>query len=482
MAYQTVNSNQLIVTQANSLVYAAYEMSLQEKRLLLLLISMVRQDHTKFHTYCIPVKQIAEFLGIDKNAIYRVVRATCKKLMSRVLDVQNPDGEWKQFHWVSTAHYMPKGKSRTGEAELELKIHNELHPLLLELKKQFASVPLEHIANLSSYHSIRIFEILFHKSHKLQNPNVRIELNDLKKSLGIEEKYPNFSNFKKMVLEPAQKNLEEKTPIKFTYTPVKEGRKVVALDFVVAENLEIEGNQLELNLNAPRTLRYLQLEDKAEVSESERQLSPQQEILIRSLSEMGYTADGLALIDQIGEQAVQDVLALAREQKNIGKHSGKEIQNTGGLIAYLVKTEAWKPFAMQRKAREEARKKAERSKKFAELIESLDAEYDRAYSNHIDDYWQFTLTPEERELIKEDMKRNGDTFALQFLDKHGWDDLNPFFVTERNKALERLKLEPEIPSYLKSKENYLRSQPQYQSIEPEIIQEVIGVLEKSDNN
>ncbi len=478
MAYQTqtVNSDQLIITQANSLVYAAYEMTLQEKRLLLLLISMVRKEHTKFHTYCIPVRQIAEFLGIDKNAIYRVVRATCKKLMSRVLDVQNPDGEWKQFHWVSTAHYMPKGKSRTGEAELELKIHDELHPLLLELKKQFASVPLEHIANLSSYHSIRIFEILFHKSHKLQNPKIRIELVDLKKSLGIEEKYPNFSNFEKMILKPAQKNLGEKTPIKFTYTKSKKGNKIVALNFVVTENPITENNQLELNIDAPRTLRFLQIEDKTEPSESERQLSPQQEILIRSLSEMGYTADGTALIDQIGEQAVQDVLALAREQKNIGKHSGKEIQNTGGLIAYLIKTEAWKPFAMQRKAREEARKKAERSKKFAELIESLDAEYDRAYTNHIDDYWQFTLTSGERGLVKENMAKNGDTFALQFLDKHGWDDLNPFFVTERNKALERLKLEPEIPEYLKSKENYLRSQPQYQSIETDIIEEVVSAL------
>ena len=480
MAYQTIKSNQLVVTQANSLVYAAYELTLQEKRLLLLLISMVRQDHTKFHTYCIPVKQIAEFLGIDKKRAYKVVDATCNKLMSRVLHVQNPDGEWKKFHWVSTAHYMPKGKSRTGEAELELKIHDELHPLLLELKKQFASVPLEHIANLASYHSIRIFEILFHKSHKLQNPNVTIELDDLKKFLGVEEKYPNFSNFKKMVLEPAQKNLEEKTPIIFTYTPVKEGRKVVALDFIVAKNPAIGGNQLELNLDAPRTLRFLQIEDKAEALE--RQLSPQEELLIRELSNMGYTADGLSLIDQIGEQAVKDVLTLAREQENIGKHSGKEIKNTGGLIAYLITTEAWKPFALQRKAREEARKKAEYSKKFAQLIESLNTEYEKAYADHIDDYWQFTLTPEERELVTDDMKVNGDEFACQFLDKHGWDDLNPFFATERNKALERLKLEPDIPAYLKSKENYLRSQSQYQNIEPDIIKEVIAVLKKPDHN
>ena len=480
MAYQTVNSNQLVVTQANSLVYAAYEMTLQEKRLLLLLISMVRQDHTKFHTYCIPVRQIADFLGIDKNAIYRVVRATCKKLMSRVLDVQKPDGEWKQFHWVSTAHYMPKGKSRTGEAELELKIHDELHPLLLELKKQFASVPLEHIANLSSYHSIRIFEILFHKSHKLQNPDVQIELDDLKKSLGVEEKYPNFSNFKKMILEPAQKNLKEKTPLKFTYSSIKQGKKVVALDFVVTANSGYGSDQLELDFDAPRTLRFLQIEDETEAPE--RQLSLQQERLIRALSEMGYTGDGLALIDQIGEEAVQDVLTLAAEQEKTAKNSGKEIKNTGGLIVYLIKTEAWKPLSLRRKAKEDYLRKAERSKKLSDLIESVNDEYDRAYADHLNDYWQFTLTQEEQELVTEDMKINGDKFALQYLDKYGWDNLSPFFATERNKALKRLKLEPEIPAYLKSKKNYLRSQPQYQSIEPDIIEEVIFALKNPDHN
>ena len=480
MGYQTVSSNQLVVTQANSLVYAAYEMTLQEKRLLLLLISMVRQDHTKFHTYCIPVKQIAEFLGIDTKRVYQVVRATCKKLMSRVLDVQKPDGEWKQFHWVSTAHYMPKGKSRTGEAELELKIHNELHPLLLELKKQFSSVPLEHIANLASYHSIRIFEILFHKSHKLQNPNVRIELDDLKKYLGVEQSYPNFSNFKIKILEPAQKNLEEKTPIKFTYSKVKKGNKVVALDFVVSKNSTIESEQLELNLDAPRTLRFLQIEDETEAPE--RQLSPQQERLIRALSEMGYTGDGLALIDQIGEEAVQDVLTLAAEQEKTARNSGKEITNIGGLIVYLVKTEAWKPLALRRKAEDDYRKKAERSKKLAELIKSVNDEYDGAYADHLNGYWQSTLTPEERELVTGDMKINGDDFACQFLDKHGWNDSNPFFATERNKALERLKLEPEIPTHLKSKENYLSSQPQYQNIEPDIIKDVISALKNPDHN
>ena len=219
--YQTVNTNQLVVTQANTLVYAAYEMTLQEKRLLLLITSMIRKEHSKFHTYCIPVKQIAEFLEINKRIAYKVVDETCTKLMSRVLHIQKPNGDWDKLNWVSTARYRSKNTSETGEAELQIKIHDELHPLLLELRKQFASIPFEHIANLPSYHSIRIFEILFHQSQKLQISTVEISLHELKESLGVEKNYSNFSDFRRMVLEPAKKNLAKKTPISFSYQTIK---------------------------------------------------------------------------------------------------------------------------------------------------------------------------------------------------------------------------------------------------------------------
>ncbi len=346
--FQTVNTNQLVITQANTLVYAAYEMTLQEKRLLLLLISMVRQEHTRFHTYCIPVRQIAEFLEIDKKRAYKVVDETCNKLMSRVLHIQKPSGDWDKFHWVSTARYRSKNspENQSGESELQLKAHDEMHPLLLELKKQFASIPLEHIANLSSYHSIRLFEILFHKSHRLQKPNLQIDLDDLKKSLGVEGKYSNFADFKRRVLEPAKKNLEKKTPIKFTYLTVKKGRKVAALDFMVTENPPKGSDQIQLALDMPRTLRFLQLDAP------EREIPTQHQELLKELAEMGYVGNGLELIGEIGEQAVRGVLEHAKEQEEIGRKTGNEIKNMGGLIRHFIEKEVWKNVTSQEKTKE----------------------------------------------------------------------------------------------------------------------------------
>ncbi len=462
MELESVNTNQLIVTQANSLVYAAYEMTLQEKRLLLLLFSMVRQDHTKFHTYRIPVKQIGELLEIDRTNIYRVLDKTCTKLMSRVLHVEAPKTKskkerWVKFHWVARAEYIPKEDSKTGEAELELKIHDELHPLLLELKKQFASVPLEHVANLPSYHSIRIFEILYHKSQRLQKSKIRIPLDDLKKSLGVENSYPNFSNFKTKILEPAKKNLVKKTPLKFTYLTVKKGNKVIALDFVVKENLP-KGNQPQLPLDMPRTLRFLQLDT------SERETPSQHEKLLKELATMDYAGNGLELIKQIGEQEVRYVLKLAKEQEQAGEKSGKEIKNMGGLISYLVEKEAWKEFAAE-----------ERSKQVAQLLESIGKEYIKACQAYKQEQWQ-QLDNWQQEQIKEDIKQNGRKFSIQFLDVHGWDETTMFFIQERDASMKRLGISFDLPPHLDNKESYIRSQQKYQDVEPEVIERVIAAL------
>ena len=565
MGFQTVNENKLIVTQANNLVYAAYEMTLIEKRLLYLLFSMVRQNDKSFHTYHIPVRQIADFLEIDKQSIYKVLDETCTKLMSRVLHVQKPDGDWDKFHWVSRASYKSKGKSKTGEAELELKIHDELHPMLLELKKQFASVPFHLIAHLPSYHAIRIFEILYHKSQSIKLPEITIELTDLKKYLGVENKYPNFGDFKRRVLDMAQKHIKKSTPLIFTYQTIKEGRKVVALKFLVEKNPNLANFQLEFQLETPLTLRYMQTESfqeegeetfkstllerlvddfgikakqamqflekydkeyiegnleviekqvkagkvnniaaytsqaltndyrkkkkkqkqgKEDASIKQLEIPPQHKSLIVELSQMGYLGNGLKLIQNIGEQEVQDVISLAKEQKEASKNTGQEIKNMGGLINWLVETEAWKAAAIQRRANEEkqqrireAQRKADRSKKIAELLEDIKDKYGYAYRDYIDQYWQATLTNEDRELIKENIKLNANNFVIEQISSYEWKEDNVFFIVEREAALERLNLLPELPDYLESEKTYLHSMPEYQNIESEIIEGVIAALD-----
>ncbi len=480
-----VDLEKLIITQANALIEAAYKMTLQEKRLMSLLISFVRQGDESFKDYKIPISQIVTLLGLENNKdFYRRIRNITRTLLGRVLDVNLDGEEWVQFQWVSRARYISKAKSEIGEACIELKIHEDLEPLLLALTKNFSSIPFKAIISIPSQHSLRILEILHNRSQRIRKGSFYISLDDLKHKLGIDKMYPNFKDFRRRILEKAELDCKQNGHIYFTYELKKKGKKVVGFYFTIFSNPNF--NQRS-DKALPKQIQIFELPQPKSRKQSptkKSKIPSQYETLINELNKMGYIGNGLELIENIGEQAVKDLLNLAKKQEKNSKGTGKEIKNMGGLINWLVQNEAWKVEAKERAIKEEAEKRAKearlqakRSKKVAELIESINSDYSYAYRDYLDKYWQTTLSEEEREWVKKDIELNGNKFAVGWLDKHGWDEEEMFFTTERDPALERLKLAPELPDYLSSKENYLRSQPNYQNTDPEIIKEVITALE-----
>ena len=96
---------------------------------------------------------------------------------------------------------------------------------------------------LKSSYSIRIFELL--KQYEPLKKR-KIDLEELRKLVGtteidqngeiIKEDYPLYGHFKSRVIVPAQKELKQKTDIYFNFTEIKEGRKVVAIEFEIKEN------------------------------------------------------------------------------------------------------------------------------------------------------------------------------------------------------------------------------------------------------
>jgi plasmid replication initiation protein len=71
-----------------------------------------------------------------------------------------------------------------------------------------------------------------------------LEINELKKMLGIPEKYPKFADFKRYMVEPAIKQLNAKTNMKVSFSTQTKKRKVTHLKF----EFKLE-NQLKLALD-----------------------------------------------------------------------------------------------------------------------------------------------------------------------------------------------------------------------------------------
>ena len=88
-----------------------------------------------------------------------------------------------------------------------------------------------------------MFEIL-KQYEKIKKRTIVLE--DLRKMVGSTEidskgnitkyDYDEYSNFKKKVILVAQKELKQKTDIYFEFKEIKQGRKVVAIEFYIFEN------------------------------------------------------------------------------------------------------------------------------------------------------------------------------------------------------------------------------------------------------
>ena len=232
----TVEIDKLVITQANALARSAHQMTLQEKRLLFLAMSYIRQNDNDFVCYHIPVTAIKEYLAVNDKDLYSRLQSVTDKLLSRIVKIEKKNGGWKKFQWVSYCEYIPREESGIGDACVEIQLHDHLKPLLLNLKKYFGSLHLRQIASMSSINSIRIFEILYYSSIRFTKKEINFTVENLKERLGMKGKYVNFRDFRKDVLAIAQRECEIHTLLVFTWIEEKKGRKIIGLKFKVKKN------------------------------------------------------------------------------------------------------------------------------------------------------------------------------------------------------------------------------------------------------
>lgn len=217
-----------LVIKHNKLIEANYKLSLQEQKLVLILASCVNKKDSNFRSSSFTVKELSKKLGIEENGYYSELKDITKSLMSRVIQIKEPDG-LLQVSWLSSAKYF------NNSATVELEFSDKLKPYLLQLNAHFTKLELKQIVNLTSVYAIRIYE-LCKQYEKLKERT--IELKELKEILGIskEKGYNLYGNVKLKVLSVAEKEINEKTDILIKFKEIKTGRKVTAVTFLIQKN------------------------------------------------------------------------------------------------------------------------------------------------------------------------------------------------------------------------------------------------------
>lgn len=214
-----------IITKANSLVEASYNLSLIEFKIVHAAIAKVRVTDEEFYVISFKVKELAEVCNIRMTDSWTGIRKAIENIMKKVLSFETEEGKQVITHWFSNATYTP------GSGFLELKIHSALEPVLLNLQKRFTSIKLSELSKFDSLYSARIYELLY----QYKKIGVRqVEIESFKKMLQITSKaYSEFSNIRIRIIEPAIAEINEKTNYEIKCEYKKTGRKVTSLNFLI---------------------------------------------------------------------------------------------------------------------------------------------------------------------------------------------------------------------------------------------------------
>lgn len=218
-----------IVSKANKLITSKYELSLQEQRIILSLVSLVdSKDQRQFYEYEMSVKEFSDLLGVE-NTNHTYLSKVTKSLMTKVVEIED-DKKIIQVHWLSSCTYYK------GEGKVKLELHRDLMPYLLQLKEQFTTYYLSNILQMKSKYSIRLYEII--KSEQFKR-NFKLDVDKLRKMMNCQN-YKRYSNFNQKVIIPAIDEINKKSDIIVQYEPEKVGNKIVSLRLRVVSKRQIE--------------------------------------------------------------------------------------------------------------------------------------------------------------------------------------------------------------------------------------------------
>jgi hypothetical protein len=237
-----VHPEPLITNDPDLMVKAKWpRLSVDEQRLILLMLAMISKDDIDFKVYRIRLKDLAHILGIKRTDVCDSIEKATDGLMTKIIRWSDsklePLGEHK-VTWLSSAAFTK------GEGYVEVSFDPKLRPFLLALKRNFNQYELGGVLGLKSYYSLRIYKLLKYHHRLTSTKGTRkivVTLDWLKYYLGIEEsEYTVYGNFKKKVLRPVQEELADRTNLTVTISQSKTGRNVDKLSFQWSYNSDYE--------------------------------------------------------------------------------------------------------------------------------------------------------------------------------------------------------------------------------------------------
>lgn len=224
------------VTQSNRLIEASYSLTLDEKRLLIAAISKINPLEAGTGVVEVTAEEFAQLFSIHTKNAYQQLKSAMNRLFDRRIALQEYDQNGNlaevELRWLyqKTAHSYSRGM-------VTLNFSPTLMPYLFQLKEQYSTYKVLGMRTLASFLSIRLYELLTQYDvvgSRWITPDA------FRKHMGLMDKYPQFKDLKKMVIDPAVREIMEKTDYVVSYELEKNGRSISKIWFFFTKKPQLQ--------------------------------------------------------------------------------------------------------------------------------------------------------------------------------------------------------------------------------------------------
>lgn len=225
-----VERRPLQVYKSNRFVGARYDWTAMQHRVVLMLIAQLDGGAEDFGEQEVPVRELLDRADLAGNSSHERIKQAAEGLLKQTIEVPDPEGDGVEVFNVMS-------KIRVNGGRVTARFNPDMRPLLLQLKRRYTRYVLENALRFQSPYSIRLYEMAMQYAD-LGHRTITVE--DLRRVLVLEDKYPRFVDFRRRVLDQAVGEIGEHTDHLVSYDVIRDGRTPHAVRFYIREKKPVE--------------------------------------------------------------------------------------------------------------------------------------------------------------------------------------------------------------------------------------------------
>jgi plasmid replication initiation protein len=173
--------------------------------------------------HLLTAKEFSDIFDVDIHNCYGILKKALDKLMKTDIKVERIElNEVWRINICSTAKY------NKGEGYVTIKFTDDIMPYLAQVREKFVLYNLKEIANFGSLYTTRLYELI----QEFKETGWMLKsITQLREVFAVGNKFKAYRDFKIKTFAHACKEINDNYNMKLKFEEIKEGRKVVAVQF-----------------------------------------------------------------------------------------------------------------------------------------------------------------------------------------------------------------------------------------------------------